>query len=151
MRKGEQVLPSGPTADAGLAMLRGGAVPAALVAAVVTLVSVRWGTAAVLGAVTGGVLVMAAMSVGPLLLHAAHDWSPPAVMAIATIGYGGAVVALGVAYMVLAQVPWLTPEWLGATLIAGTIGWLAGQLWATARLRVLAFDDPSGPADGAAG
>ena len=136
--------PSGQTPDAALAMLRGGAVPATVVIAAVTLVSACWGASEALGAIVGGLVVVAAMSVGPVLLRTARDWSPPAVMAVAVIGYGGAVIVLGVAFLILSSLSWLSPGPLGAALVAGTVGWIVGQVRAVARLRILAFGDASG-------
>jgi hypothetical protein len=60
-------------------------------------------------------------------------------MAVALLTYGAIVIALGIAYALLDDVGWLSQRHLGFTALACTEVWLAGQLRAATRLRVLAF------------
>jgi len=113
------------------------------VAVVVTLVSALWGPGAAVAAALGGGLATAALAVGPLLLHATRDASPPAVTAAAAGGYAAVVVILGLAFALLAPVAWLSAEHLAAALVAVTVGGLAGQVRAVTRLRVPVFDEAS--------
>lgn len=124
---------------AGTALLRGGSLPAAVVGAVGVAVCAFWGAPAAVGFGLGAVLSLGALAVGPLLLRASRNASPPAVTAIATGGYAGVVVALGVAFAALAPIGWLSADHLAAALVTVTVAGLAGQIRAVTRLRVLAF------------
>jgi hypothetical protein len=123
---------------------------------VVTAASLPWGVAAAVAAAIGSVLATAALAVGPLLLRATRHASPPAVTAAAAGGYAGVVVALGVAFAVLAPLSWLSAEHLAVALVVVTVAGLAGQVRAVTRLRVPAFDvtsaergpGPAAPLDG---
>jgi hypothetical protein len=126
-------------AEAGTALLRGGALPAAAVGVLGTAVSVLWGLHAAVAFAVGAVLAGAALAVGPLLLRASRNASPPAVTAFAVIGYAGVVMVLGVAFLALAPVRWLSSEHLAAALVVVTVAGLAGQTRAVTRLRVLTF------------
>jgi hypothetical protein len=76
--------------------------------------------------------------------------SPPAVMAAALGGYAVLVLALGLVWVVLDGATWLSFGYLGVALVACCSAWLAGEVLAVSRLRLLAFGDggPSGSAGG---
>lgn len=133
---------SGPV-DAGTALLRGGTLPALAAAGLVTAVSALWGWRAVVAAAVGGLLAAAALAVGPALLRAVRNASPPAVTAAATGGYAAVVVVLGLVFAVLAPVSWLSADHLAVALVVVTVAGIAGQARAVTRLRVLTFDDPA--------
>ncbi len=132
---------SGPR-DAGTALLRGGTAPALAAAALVAVVSAAWGWRAVLAAVLGGLLAAAALAVGPALLRAVRNASPPAVTAAAVGGYSAVVIVLGLVFAVLAPASWLSADHLAVALVVVTIAGIVGQARAVTRLRVLAFDEP---------
>jgi hypothetical protein len=142
--------------DPAATLLRAGARPALAAAALVAAVSVLWGWRAVVAAVIGGVLAIAALAVGPALLRAVRHASPGAVTAVATGGYVVVVVVLGLVFAVLAPASWLSAEHLAAALVVVTLADIAGQARAVIRLRVLVFDeasaehgdDPPAPAGG---
>lgn len=138
---------SAPTSvgAAGTALLRAGTWAGAAAGAVGTAVSAIWGASAAAGFAIGAVLAVAALAVGPLLLRASRNASPPAVTAVAVMGYAGVVVVLGVAFLALAPVAWLSADHLAAALVVVTVAGLAGQIRGVTRLRVLAFGTPPEP------
>jgi hypothetical protein len=143
-----------PTADPALALLRGGALPALITGAVLAVAVAFSGARASVGALLGAAVVCLAMSAGPLVMKAGRQWSPPAVMAVSLLTYGAVVVILGVVYLALGRVAWVSSGHLGVALIACAAAWSAGELWAARGLRLLAFGDradtgdgPSAPAD----
>jgi len=137
-----------PTPDAAGALLRGGLRPAVVAGALVTAVAAFSGGRSAAGAATGTALAIAALATGPLLLRRGRSWAPPALMALALAGYSGAVLLLGLAFALLAPASWLSSGALAAALVVVTIAWIAGQAWAVARLRVLAFGDAGEPGPG---
>jgi hypothetical protein len=128
--------------DAGVALLRGGSVPALVAGAIGTAASAAWGAHAAAAFAVGALLAVVALAAGPLLLHASRDASPPAVTAVAVVGYVGVVLVLGVAFLALAPIPWLSADHLAAALVTVTVVGLAGQIRAVTRLRVLVFGGP---------
>jgi ATP synthase protein I len=129
---------SGPQQPAG-ALLRGALVPT-LVAAVLAIgVSLLAGPDGATGTAVGAGLAIAAFVAGPLLLRASARWQPVMVMAVAMITYGVIVIALGAAYTLLNDATWLSQRHVGLGAGVCTVVWLAAQLRAASRLRVLAF------------
>jgi hypothetical protein len=128
------------TTEAGAAVLRGGTVPAAAVGGAGAAVSGLWGWHGVAGFAVGALLATGALAVAPLLLRASRAASPPAVTALAGGGYAGVVVALGLAFVALGPLTWLSPSHVAAALVAVTVAGLAGQARVIARLRVLSFE-----------
>jgi hypothetical protein len=134
---------SGETRRPAAVLLRGGAVPAGLAGALVAGYSALVSPSAAGSALIGAVLAGAALSVGPLLLAATRQLSPPAVMAVAVGGYAITIGVLATAYLMLAGVSWLSGDHVGYAIAAVTAAWLAGQIRAVRRLRVLAFGSGS--------
>lgn len=129
-----------PTAAPALALLRGGLLPALGTGGLlVVIAALAAGGRAAVGAALGAGLVCLAMSAGPLLMHATRRCSSPAVMAVALLTYGLVVIVLGLVYLTLEQVAWMSAGHLGVALIVCCAAWTAGELWAARRLRVLAF------------
>jgi hypothetical protein len=133
---------SGGSADAGIAVLRGGTVAGASAGVLGVGLSAPWGWTGAVGFAAGALLATAALAVGPLLLHVSRNASPPAVTVMASLGYAGVVVLLGVVFVVLGRVTWLSASHLAASLVAVTVAGLTGQVWAVTRLRVLTFRSP---------
>jgi hypothetical protein len=131
--------------QAGRALLWGGTVCALAAGAVGTAVSAAWGGHAAVAFAVGALLAAAALGAGPLLLRASRNASPPAVTAVAVLGYAGVVVALGVAFLALGPITWLSSDHLAAALVTVTVAGLGGQIRAVTRLRVLAFGTPQEP------
>src|SRR5690348_16099008 len=100
------------TGDAAGALLRGGSALALAVGVIGTAVSAGWGAGAAVAFAVGAVLAGAALAAGPLLLRVSRNAAPPAVTAVAMIGYVGVVVLLGIVFLVLAPIAWLSAEHL---------------------------------------
>jgi len=126
-------------------LLRAGLVPAVVVDAVVVLVAIPSSSEAIAGAVVGTLLTVTAFAVGPLLLHWARELDPSMLFALAVASYFTVVGALAIAYALLSGVSWLDGAWVGAAILAGAFAWLAGQVRATAKLRVLTYGDRVSP------
>jgi hypothetical protein len=135
--------------EAGTALLRGGTVPALAAGVVGTAVSAAWGAHAAVAFAIGALLAVAALAAGPLLLRASRDASAPAVTTVAVLGYVGVVVVLGVAFLALAPITWLSADHLAAALVTVTVAGLGGQIRAVTRLRMLTFGTPQDPQVGA--
>jgi hypothetical protein len=127
------------------ALLRAGLVPALVVDGVVVAAAVTAGGDAVAGALVGMLLTVAAFGVGPALLRYARNVEPVLLFALAVSSYLTVVGVLAVAYALLSEASWLEADWVGAAILGGAASWLAGQVWATAKLRVLTFGDRVSP------
>ena len=130
---------AGPARGPAAAMWRGGAIPAALVGLLVVALSALAGGRAAGSALIGVVITVIAMGAGPILMSISRHWSPPAVMASALAGYMMTVLVLAVAFVLLAPVTWLSGEHVGIAMVAVVVAWLAGQMRASSRLRILAY------------
>jgi hypothetical protein len=126
--------------------LRGGAYPALVVGAALAAGGFAWGWRTALGAALGALLTVGAFVVGPLLMRTSAQWSPSAMMVAAVLAYGVSVLVLGLAFLVLARVEWLSQTGVGVAIFACSTAWLIGHVRTAARLRVLAFGDATGAA-----
>ena len=126
-------------------LLRAGLLPTLVVDGVVVLAAITAGGDAVVGALVGTLLTVAAFGVGPVLLRYARNVEPVLMFALAVGGYLAVVSVLAVAFALLNDVAWLSGGWVGAAILAGAASWLAGQARATAKLRVLTFGDRATP------
>ncbi len=122
-------------------LLRAGLVPALAADAVVVLAAIPSESEAVVGAVVGTMLTVTAFAAGPLLLRWARNVAPAMLFALAVAAYLTVVSALGVAYALLSDASWLDGAWVGYAIVAGGLAWLAGQTWATSKLRILTYGD----------
>jgi hypothetical protein len=129
------------TADPALTLLRGGMVPALVTEGVLVIVAGFAGGRAMAGAALGAAVVCGVMSAGPLVMRGTRRWSPPAVMAASLITYGAVVFLLGVAYIALERVTWVSASHFGIALIVGCLAWTVGAWRAAWRVRLLAFGD----------
>jgi ATP synthase protein I len=129
-------------------MLRGGAVPAAIVGvvalAVFTVVDGGVGAAGSLLA-TGVVLVCSASTL--LLLRRTVGLDPRVVFLAAMIGYFTKVFLLGVLLVLFRDADWLSPIAFAVTAIAVSLASTIGEIVAFTRTRTLIYDEP--PAAGA--
>jgi hypothetical protein len=125
--------------EAGVVVLRAGTGAAACAGILGVTLSAFWGWPGAAGFAVGALLATGALAVGPLLLHASRSASPPAVTLIAGGGYAGVVVLLGLVFVALGPLTWLSASHLAAALVAVTVAGLAGQVRAVTRLRILMF------------
>ncbi|HEY6793206.1 MAG TPA: hypothetical protein VI248_00820 [Kineosporiaceae bacterium] len=134
---------SGPVARPARGVLAGGAVPGVVVGLIVSAGSLISSPQAAASALLGAALAGAALAVGPIIMMTVEDSSPPAVMAVALIGYVVVVGAVGGIYLVVAPQGWVRGGYAGWAVLATLIAWLGGQIRATSRLRLLAFGHAS--------
>jgi len=127
------------------ATIRGGAYPALAVGVLVAGVGAAWGWRSVVGGALGAVLTVGAFVVGPLVVRTSSRWSPPAVMMAAVLAYGVSVLVLGLAFLALARVGWLSQTAVGVAIFACSTAWLIGHIRTASRLRILAFGDAAEP------
>ncbi|HET8616470.1 MAG TPA: hypothetical protein VFL94_13170 [Actinomycetales bacterium] len=126
------------TAEQFSAMLRGSAVPtiAAAVACVVLAVVMAGGKGA-WSAALGAALVVVFFSLSLLVMKRTAAWDPTAVMGVVLGTYTAKIIALGVAMVLLRDATWLSGQALALTVIVCTVVWLAFEMRAFTRLRVL--------------
>ncbi len=94
-------------------------------------------------AAIGGMLAIAPLAGGVILMRRSARWQPLAVMAAAVSAYVGVVFALGLAWVLLTPVSWLSPNHIAVTIVISTVTWVVAQAFGSARLRVPAFDPTS--------
>lgn len=113
----------------------------AVALAVAALVS---GAPAVLGVAVGLGLVSAYFGLGSLVVAAVAAVAPAASLLVSLLTYVLQVVLAGVVFLALSRSGLLGGEiasgWLAGTVIVGTLVWATGQIVATVRLRLPAFD-----------
>jgi hypothetical protein len=126
-------------------LLRAGLVPALVVDCAVIVAAAVAGGAELAGAAVGTLLTVAAFGVGPVLLRYARNVEPVLMFALAVGSYLTVTGVLAVAYALLSEASWLHGSWIGAAILGGAAAWLAGQVRATAKLRVLTFGDQHSP------
>ena len=131
---------AGPTRGPAAVLWRGAILPALVVGVVVVAICATSGSRAAASALIGLAITVAAMSASSALMSLSKSWSPPAVMASALAGYAITVLVLAVAFVLLEPVRWLSGQRVGITMVTVVVAWLAGQVRAFARLRILAFD-----------
>jgi ATP synthase protein I len=112
------------------------------------------GSAAVAGVLVGAALVCGFFGLGALVLIWVTRVSPAATLMVGLMTYTLQVVLLAVAFAVLRASgligSTIDGAWLGGTVIAGTVVWLAIQVTLSMRARGLYYDLPAGegPSDG---
>jgi hypothetical protein len=134
---------SGQTVSPAAALWRGGALPGGLLGALVTAGLLLAGGRAAGSALLGALITLAALSVGPVLMMIAQHWSPPAVMVAALAGYSLAVLLLGLSFVLLEPVAWVSGEHVAFAMVAVVTGWLIGEIRAAGRLRILIYGSES--------
>jgi hypothetical protein len=128
-----------PTRDPAATLLRGGAVPALVTGAAVSAGCLAAGPSAAASAALGGLLAAIALAVGPVLMRLGRGYSPVGLMALAVAGYGGVVLGLATAFLLVKDASWLAGGYTAVGILAVVGAWIAGQARSTSRLRVMAF------------
>ncbi|MCB0907224.1 MAG: hypothetical protein KDB63_08925 [Nocardioidaceae bacterium] len=137
------------TPNPGLRVLLGAAWTGLVAGGVVVLVAALTGPAPALwGALVGAGMALGTFAGGSLVVDLVAGRMPAASLLVAVLTYTLEVVLLGLVFWQLDTSGTLGDSlsggWLGAAVIAVTIGWLVGQIVLTARARIPAFDLPSG-------
>ncbi|HEX3003980.1 MAG TPA: hypothetical protein VHO27_07200 [Angustibacter sp.] len=130
------------------AMLRGSLVPTAVVGAVaVVLAAVLGGAKPATSAALGAALVVVFFSLSLLVMRQTAHLQPTAVMAVVLATYTGKILALGIAMVLLRDAAWLSGQALALSIIACTVVWLAFEMRAFTRMRVLVAPQADHPDD----
>lgn len=126
------------TAEQFGSMLRGSALPTAAVAVVcVVVAAVLEGAKGAWSAGLGAALVVVFFALSLLVMKRTASWEPTAVMAVVLGTYTAKIIALGVAMILLRNASWLSGQALALTVIVCTVVWLAFEMRAFTRMRVL--------------
>jgi hypothetical protein len=126
------------TAEQFSAMLRGSAMPTFAAGVVcVVVAAVAGGAKGAWSAALGATLVMVFFSLSLLVMKRTAAWEPTAVMGVVLGTYTAKIIALGVAMVLLRDASWLSGQALALTVIVCTVVWLAFEMRAFTRMRVL--------------
>jgi ATP synthase protein I len=105
------------------------------------------GRPAAAGALTGTIMVVAFFALGALVLDTVAALAPAASLMIALLTYTLKVVLVGLVFLGLTRSGLLEESidarWLGGTVIAGTLTWLAAQVAVSMRSRQPLYDLPA--------
>jgi ATP synthase protein I len=136
-----------PTAqDLYSAMLRGGAVPAAIVGAVALVVStVVDGALGAAGSALATAVVLLCTLSTLVLLRRTAGLDTRVVFLAAMIGYFTKVFLLGVFLVLFRNADWLSPLAFAVTAIVVSLASTAGEIVAFTRTRPLIYDEPAEP------
>jgi ATP synthase protein I len=136
-----------PTAqDLYSAMLRGGAVPAAVVGLVALVVfALVDGATGAAGSVLATAVVLVCTASTMVLLRRTVRLDPRVVFLAAMIGYFTKVFLLGVLLVVFRDADWLSPLAFAVTAIVVSLASTVGEILAFTRVRPLIYDEPAEP------
>jgi hypothetical protein len=136
-----------PTAqDLYTAMLRGGAVPAAIVGVVALVVfTVLDGALGASGSLLATAIVLVFSASTLVLLRRMVGVDPRVVFLAALIGYFTKVMLLGAFLLLFRDADWLSPIAFAITAIAVSLAGTAGEIVAFTRTKTLIYDEPAGP------
>lgn len=124
--------------DPYAAMLRGAAVPTAVVAVVAVVVAALVaGAQGAVGALLAVVVVGLFFSASLLVMRAVARSNPHSVLAAALLTYVTKVGLLGLLLVLLADAQWLSGEAFALTALACAVVWLAFEVRSFQRLRIL--------------
>jgi hypothetical protein len=127
------------------AMLRGSLVPTLVVGVVAVVVAaVLDGARGAWSAGLGAALVVVFFSLSLLVMRQTAHLQPTAVMAVVLATYTGKILALGIAMVVLRDASWLSGQALALSIIVCTVVWLAFEMRAFTRMRVLVAPQADG-------
>lgn len=130
------------------AMLRGSLVPTVVVGVIAVVVAaVLGGGKPATSAALGAALVVVFFSLSLLVMRQTAHLQPTAVMAVVLATYTGKILALGIAMIVLRDASWLSGQALALSIIACTVVWLAFEMRAFTRMRVLVAPQADAPHD----
>jgi ATP synthase protein I len=131
----------GPAAAFGT-MLRGAASATVAVAAVAVVVAALLaGAKGAWSSALGAGLVIVFFSLSLLVMQRTAGWQPTAVMSTVLATYTAKIIALGLAMVLLRDASWLSGRALALTVIVCTVVWLAFEMRAFTRMRILVASD----------
>ena len=131
------------------AMLRGSLIPTVAVGVVAVVVAaVLGGAKPATSAALGAALVVVFFSLSLLVMRQTAHLQPTAVMAVVLTTYTGKILALGIAMVLLRDASWLSGQALALSIIVCTVVWLAFEMRAFTRMRILVAPQADRPEDG---
>ncbi|MBA2956613.1 hypothetical protein GON03_01090 [Nocardioides sp. MAH-18] len=105
------------------------------------------GSAAAYGALVGTLIVVGVFGFGTFAVNAVATLMPSAALMFALLTYTLQVLAMGLVFVALSGSGLLddeiSREWLGGTVIAGTLGWLTVQVVLSTSRRIPIYDLPA--------
>jgi hypothetical protein len=120
------------------AMLRTALLPTLLTGVLaVVLGGILGGSKGAWSAALGAALVVVFFSLSLLVMRQTAHLQPIAVMSVVLATYTGKILALGIVMIVLRDASWLSGQALALSIIACTVVWLAFEMWAFTKLRIL--------------
>lgn len=130
------------------ALLQGSVLPTIAVGVLAIVGSGFFGARPAWSAALGAALVVVFFSLSLLVMRQTAHLTPTTVMAVVLATYTGKILALGIAMITLRDASWISGRALGLAVIACTVVWLAFEMRAFTRLRVLVAPgaEPAGPA-----
>jgi ATP synthase protein I len=129
-------------------MLRGGAVPAAVVGIVALVVfALVDGSKGAAGSLLATAVVLVCTASTMVLLRRTVRLDPRVVFRAAMIGYFTKVFLLGVVLVLFRDADWLAPLAFAVTAIAVSLASTIGEIVAFTRVRPLIYDEPAEPGD----
>ncbi len=134
-------LPDG-TKEQFAAMLRGALLPTLAVGLVASLIGLLVSPRTAWSAAMGAGLVALFFSVSLLVMRQTAHLQPFVVMSVVLASFTGKLLGLTVALFLLQDVSWLSGQALGLTTIVCTVVWLALEMRAFSRLRILVAGSP---------
>lgn len=136
-----------PTAqDLYSAMLRGGAIPAAIVGVVALVVfTVLDGALGAAGSLLATAIVLVFSASTLILLRRMVGVDPRVVFLAALIGYFTKVMLLGAFLILFRDADWLSPLAFAVTAIAVSLASTFGEILAFTRTKTLIYDEPPAP------
>ena len=125
-------------------LLTSGAAALALLLVVVGVAAVVSGSAAAAGSLAGGVMALVVFLAGSLVVNSVAGLAPALSLVFALSTYALQLLVLGSFFSILGRSDLLGASldagWLGATIIAVTVAWLAVQVVLTSRARIPVYD-----------
>jgi ATP synthase protein I len=110
----------------------------------VVLAGVLGGAEPATSAALGAALVVVFFSLSLLVMRQTAHLQPTAVMAVVLATYTGKILALGIVMIVLRDAAWLSGQALALSIIVCTVVWLAFEMRAFTRMRVLVAPQADG-------
>lgn len=128
------------------AMLRGSVIATTLMGLVAVAVAAVVGDARdAWSAALGAAVVILFFSLSLLVMRQTAHLEPMAVMAVVLATYTGKILALGIVMVVLRDASWLSGQALALSIICCTVVWLALEMRAFTRMRVLVAPGADAP------
>jgi ATP synthase protein I len=133
--------PVSPADDPYAAMLRGAAVPTAGTGvAAVVVAALTQGADGAVGALLAALVVLGSFSASLVVMRATARSNPHSVLAAALLTYVTKVGVLGLFLVLVQGATWLSGTAFALAAIACAVVWLAFEVRAFARLRILVAD-----------